>query len=98
MKPQKESPAQRCSAVGAGKAVSLSKGNYAMDITPFDAGRKASATFFAQHGHTLCVFRDLSRAAHLTDTPSPAPLKACQEFDAGFARGLAEMIAGVRHG
>jgi len=69
-----------------------------MDINPFDAGRKASATFFAQHGHTLCVFRDLSRAAHLTDTPSPDPLKACQEFDAGFARGLAEMIAGVRHG
>jgi len=94
MKPQKESPAQRCSAVGAGKAASLEKGNYVMDINPFDAGRKASATFFAQHGHTLCVFRDLSRAAH----PSPDPLKACQEFDAGFARGLAEMIAGVRHG
>lgn len=68
-----------------------------MDITPFDAGRKASATFFAQHGHTLCVFRDLSRAAHLADTPAPDPLKACQDFDDGFARGLAEMIAGVRH-
>jgi len=98
MKPQKESPAQRCSAVGAGKAVSLSKGNYPMDINPFDAGRKAAFTWFAQHGHTLCVFRDLSRAAHLANLPSSDPLKACQDFDDGFARGLADFIAGVNHG
>lgn len=69
-----------------------------MDITPFDAGRKASATFFAQHGHTLCVFRDLSRAAHLANLSPSDPLKACQDFDDGFARGLADFIAGVNHG
>ncbi|OZI27534.1 hypothetical protein CAL19_02060 [Bordetella genomosp. 7] len=69
-----------------------------MNINPFDAGRKAAFTWFAQHGHTLCVFRDLQRAQHITGAaPSDFP-QACQEFDAGFARGLADFIAGVRHG
>ena len=97
MNAQKESPIKRCNADGAGIAVILEKGTYPMNDTPFDAGRKRAADWFAQNGYSLCVFRDLRRAEYTQQSKDLSP-GARQAFDAGFAAGLADFIAGVRHG
>lgn len=72
-----------------------------LDYQPaFDAGRKRAACWFAQHGHTLAVFRDLKRAEYvqgLLQAPS-AGIATLTGFDAGFSAGLADLIAGVNHG
>lgn len=63
----------------------------------FAAGRKRAACWFAQHGHTLAVFRDLKRAEYaqgLADGKMPV----FSAFDAGFAAGVADLIVGMRHG
>lgn len=66
----------------------------------FDAGRKRAASWYAQHGYTLAVFRDLERAAYasgLIEPPAGGIAPVCQGFDAGFAAGLADLLCGVRH-
>lgn len=67
----------------------------------FDAGRKRAANWFAQHGHTLAVYRDQQRTAYITslqDAPEAGYSDSCIDFDSGFAAGLADLIAGVNHG
>lgn len=65
----------------------------------FQAGRKRAASWFAQHGHSLALYRDLQRAGYAQDLQqAPADCTAMLTgFDAGFAAGLADMIAGVNH-
>nr|WP_315525782.1 hypothetical protein [uncultured Achromobacter sp.] len=65
-----------------------------------DTGKKRAADWFAQHGHTLVVFRDQQRASFLLAlgrNELANTLTLCQGFDDGFAEGLAAFIAGVRH-
>lgn len=51
-----------------------------------EMGKKRAADWFAQHGHSLAVFRDLERASFL--------LALGEGFNDGFAEGLAIEIAG----
>lgn len=65
-----------------------------------NTGKKRAADWFAQHGHTLVVFREHQRASFLLALGRdelPDYLALCQGFDDGFAEGLAAFIAGVRH-
>lgn len=65
-----------------------------------DAGKKRAADWFAQHGHSLAVFRDHQRASFLlalNRNKMPDYMALCTSFDAGFAEGLAAFIAGGRH-
>lgn len=96
MSAQKESPVEHGNAHGAEIAVST-QGNYTMNDTAFEIGRKRAADWFAQNGYSLCVFRDLRRAEYALQSQDTAP-ETRQSFDAGFAAGLADFIAGVRHG
>jgi hypothetical protein len=66
----------------------------------FEAGRKRAASWFAQHGHSVALYRDLQRAGYaqgLQQAPADGAAMLTG-FDAGFAAGLADMIAGVNHG
>lgn len=92
---QKESPVEHCSAHGAVYAAST-KGNYIMNDTAFEAGRKRAADWFTQNGYSLCVFRDLRRAEYAVAHQDSDP-ETRRSFDDGFAAGLADFIAGVRH-
>ncbi|AUL48471.1 hypothetical protein BTL55_17020 [Bordetella trematum] len=60
-------------------------------------GKKRAADWFAQHGHSLAVFRDLERASFLLalgEGKQPNYLALCEGFNDGFAEGLAIEIAG----
>lgn len=64
-----------------------------LNSTAFDAGRKAGAEWFSQNGLSLCVYRD----THREQLASQALINR-QEFDKGFAEGVADFIRGVNHG
>jgi len=97
MASQTKNPVERCNADGVQEAESKTKGNYPMNDTAFDAGRKQAANWFTQNGYSLCVYRDLRRAEHCS-TQKDASAEVCRSFDAGFSAGLADFIGGVRHG
>lgn len=62
-----------------------------------EMGKKRAADWFAQHGHSLAVFRDLQRASFLFalgNGKQPDYLTLCEGFNDGFAEGLAAFIAG----
>ena len=59
----------------------------------FTAGRKRAASWFAQHGYSMAVYRDLKRAEYAQGHDAPS----FTGFDAGFAAGVSELIAGVQH-
>lgn len=65
----------------------------------FQAGRKRAASWFAQHGHSLALYRDLQRASYAQGLQqAPADSTAMLTgFDAGFAAGMADLIAGAHH-
>ena len=66
----------------------------------FDAGCKRAASWFAQHGYTLAVYRDQQRAAYITGLQAAHEAgypETCGAFDAGFAAGVADLLCGVRH-
>lgn len=69
------------------------------DRQAFEAGRKRATCWFAQNGHTLAVFRDLKRAEYIQSLPQAPSDGAATltSFDAGFAAGLADLIAGACH-
>lgn len=64
----------------------------------FNAGRKRAASWFAQHGHSLAVYRDRQRAVYASALHAGGGAPVFTGFDAGFSAGLADFIAGVHHG
>ena len=68
----------------------------------FTAGRKRAASWFAQHGYSMAVYRDLKRAEYAqgqikASANGAVSCDAFPGFDAGFAAGVSELIAGAQH-
>ena len=59
----------------------------------FTAGRRRAVSWFAQHGYSMAVYRDLKRAEYAQAHTAPS----FAGFDAGFAAGVSELIAGGRN-
>lgn len=100
MKNQKLSPASVAALNGAGKSAFLAEGHEGNHTTGSSAGLAAGRAWFAQIRKTMGDYRDTERSAFvrgLGAEDSDAAL-ASLEFDQGFAKGLAEAFAGVRHG
>lgn len=97
---QKLSPASAATLNGAGESAFLAEGHEENHTTGCAAGLAAGRAWFAQIRKTMADYRDTERSAFvraLGAEDSDAAL-ASLEFDQGFAKGLAEAFAGVRHG
>jgi hypothetical protein len=66
----------------------------------YDAGKFAALTWLSQILRSAADHRDSSRCAYVRalDTDDSCAAMASIEFNRGFAEGLAQAIAGVRHG
>ncbi|WP_457955322.1 hypothetical protein [Achromobacter xylosoxidans] len=97
---QKLSPASVAALNGAEKSACLDAGHDGNHTTGCAAGLAAGRAWFAQIRKTMGEYRDMERCAFVRSLgaeDSDAAL-ASLEFDQGFAKGLAEAFAGVRHG
>lgn len=96
---QKLSPASVGALNGAGESACLTAGHEGNHTTGCAAGLAAGRAWFAQIRKTMGDYRDTERCAFvrgLQADDSDAAL-ASLAFDQGFAKGLAEAFAGVRH-
>lgn len=107
MAPQKENPGKRANAAGVEIAVSPMKGTYQMNHTTdpkapdadFQAGQAAALTWFNQAMQTMADYRDAARCALVRGIEDEAEAAAASYlFDEGFSHGIAQALAGVRHG
>jgi hypothetical protein len=66
----------------------------------YDAGKFAALTWLSQILRSAADHRDSSRCAYVRalDADDSSAAMASIEFNRGFAEGLAQAIAGVRHG
>ncbi|AZG10827.1 hypothetical protein EGT29_24695 [Pigmentiphaga sp. H8] len=65
----------------------------------FEAGRAAALVWFGQAFKSMGAYRDAARCALVRniENESEAAAASCL-FNEGFAKGIADAIAGVRHG
>ncbi|MEI2415489.1 hypothetical protein V8Z80_04825 [Orrella sp. JC864] len=70
-----------------------------MNDTPYSAGQVAARSWFAQIQRTAADHRDAARCTFVRslEADDSDAAMASIEFNRGFAEGLAQAIAGVRH-